>query len=211
MNLEVICPFCKHGCNWQGRFEEYQQHVENCDFAVSTCEYCKDKLHKNQLSGHSQVCPKSPKECPLSGLGCTMPAASEDKLQQHMEEAKAKHFGMLAKRVQSLEEKVEQREFSEVNSNEFKEKAVKRERVEADGAMPSGRRYDSGIDNSLQSLPPQQPAHRKTQLNTARVQNSREVASSIPPGSERDIQTIIESMVSEDEQDTGGIEEKFNG
>ena len=89
-----------------------------------------------------------------------MPAASEDKLQQHMEEAKAKHFGMLAKRVQSLEEKIEQREFSEVNSNVFKEKAVRRERVEADGAMPSGRRYDSGIDNSLRSLPPQQPVHQ---------------------------------------------------
>jgi hypothetical protein len=36
-----------------------------------------------------------------------MPAASKDKLQQHMEEAKAEHFGILAKRVQSLEEKVQ--------------------------------------------------------------------------------------------------------
>ena len=114
MNLEVICPFCKHGCNWRGRFEEYQQHVENCDFAVSTCEYCEEKLHKNRLSAHNQVCPKAPKECPLSGLGCTMPAGSEDKLQQHLEEAKAEHFGMLAKRVQSLKEKVEQRDFSKV-------------------------------------------------------------------------------------------------
>ena len=194
MNLEVICPFCKHGCNWRGRFEEYQQHVENCDFAVSTCEYCEEKLHKNQLSAHNQVCPKAPKECPLSGLGCTMPAGSEDKLQQHLEEAKEEHFGMLAKRVQSLEEKIKERE---VNGNELKEKVVRREHVEADGAMPSGRRYDSGIDNSLRSLPPQPPL-RKTQLNAVRVQNSREVASSIPPGSERDIQTIIESMVSEE-------------
>jgi hypothetical protein len=75
----------------------------------------------------------------------------------------------------------------------FKEKAV---RLEADGAMPSGGRYDSGIDNSLRSLPPQQP-QRRTQLSAARVQN-REVSLSIPQGSEGDIRTIIESMVSEE-------------
>jgi hypothetical protein len=60
MNLEVICSFSKHGCNWQGRFEEYLQHVENCDFAMSTCECCEEEL---QLSAHTLVFPKSRKEC----------------------------------------------------------------------------------------------------------------------------------------------------
>ena len=187
LNLEVICPFCKFGCNWQGRFEEYQQHIESCDFAMATCVYCEEMVHKNQLVAHSQTCPKAPKECPLSALGCTLPATSKDKLQQHMEESASEHLVILAKKVQSLEDKVEQRK---LNDNE---NAMKKDFVEADGAMPAGQCYDSGINNSLQSMAPQ--PQRKTQL-VARVQN-REIPSSLPLGSEKDIHAIFESMLTE--------------
>ena len=195
LNLEVTCPFCKYGCNWEGRFEEYQQHVENCDFTLLTCEYCEEKLHKNLQMAHTQTCPNAPKECPLSVLGCAQPVTSKDELQQHMGEATVEHFQILTKKMQSLEDKVEQREFSEVNDNELKEKAVRKDFVEADGAMPSGRRYDSGIDNSLRSLP--QHPQRKMQSNAAHVQN-RVIPLSIPLGSERDVCTIIESMLTKE-------------
>ena len=117
-----------------------------------------------------------------------MPAATKDKLQQHMEESTTEHFEILAKAVQSLEDKVEQRV---VNDTVLKEKAMRKDFVEADGAMPSSQRYDSGINNSLRSLT--QHPQRKVQPNAARVQN-REAPSSIPLGSERD---IIESMLTE--------------
>ena len=189
LNIVVICPFGEFGCNWEGRFEEYPPHVENCDFALLTCEYCGEKLHKNQLSAHNQTCSKAPKECPLSALGCKLPATSKDKLKQHMEEGMVKHLEILAKKMQVLEDKVEQKES---NDNELKEKAMRKDFVEADGAMPSGRHYDSGIDNSLRSLP-QQP-QRKTQL-VAHMENSSEVPSSLPLGLEKDVHTIIESML----------------
>ena len=63
--------------------------------------------------------------------------------------------------------------------------------MEADGAITSGQHYDSGISNSLRSLPSQ--PYKKTQL-VARVQ-SREVPSSLPLGFEKDMHTIIESMI----------------
>ena len=54
------------------------------------------------------------------------------------------HIDILAKRVQSLEDEVEQREFIKANDIELKEKAVRKDFVEADGAMPSSQCYDSG-------------------------------------------------------------------
>ena len=189
LNLVVTCPFCEVGCNWEGRFEEYQQHVENCDFALSTCKYCEEKMHKNQLEAHSQSCPKAPKECPLSALGCVMSAASNDKLQQHMEESTVEHFGILAKKIQSLEKRFK---LTEVYHSELEQKGIIsnwQDFVEADGAITSGQRYDSSIDN--RNMPPQ--PHRKTQL-FSHLQ-SREVASSLPLGFEKHMHTIIESVV----------------
>ena len=184
--MVVICPFGEFGCNWEGRFEEYLPHIENCAFAMSTCKYCKERLHKNQLKAHNQTCPKAPKECPLSTLGCMMPATSKDKLKQHMEESASEHLIILAKKVQSLEVKVEQRE------HEIEENAMRKDLIDADGAMPSGQHYDSGIDNSLHSMAPQQQG--KTQLVPC-VQNISEAPSSVPLGFERDMHTIIESML----------------
>ena len=189
LNLVVTCPFREVGCNWEGRFKEYQQHIENCDFALSTCKYCEEKMHKNQLEAHSQSCPKAPKKCPLSALGCMMSAASNDKLQQHMEESAAEHFEMLAKRTQLLEKRFE---LTEVYHSELEQKDVVsswQDFVEADGAITSGQRYDSSIDNRNMSPQP----HGKTQL-FSHLQ-SGEVASSLPLGFEKHMHTIIESVV----------------
>ena len=53
---------------------------------------------------------------------------------------------MPAKMARSLEDRFAT---IQVNNTELKEKAIRKEFVEADGAMPSGRHCDSGINNSL--------------------------------------------------------------
>ena len=82
-------------------------------------------------------------------------ATSKDKLQQHVEESLAEHFGILAKKVQSLEKRFESTKVchSETEQKDFVSR--KQDFVEANGGITSGQHYDSGIDSSLQSMPPQ--------------------------------------------------------
>ena len=49
-NLAVTCPFSEAGCDWEGKFSEYEKHVNRCSFAMSSCEYCKKSIYKNQLT-----------------------------------------------------------------------------------------------------------------------------------------------------------------
>ena len=30
--LDTICPFSEMGCTWEGKFKQYLEHVEVCDF-----------------------------------------------------------------------------------------------------------------------------------------------------------------------------------
>ena len=116
-----------------------------------------------------------------------MPTNTSDELQQHMGESATEHFEILAKKMQALEDKIKQTEYAD---NELKEKAVKKNFIEADGATPSGQYYDSSINNSMALQ-----LQTKFQL-VAHVQN-REVPLSAPQGSEKDIHTTIESMLAE--------------
>ena len=33
----VICPFSEAGCNWEGKFEEYDHHISTCNFKSALC------------------------------------------------------------------------------------------------------------------------------------------------------------------------------
>ena len=171
MNLSVMCLFSESGCNWEGKYKQYQEHIDNCDYAVSICEYCDERIHKCELKTHNQSCPCMPKPCPLAGLGCTEEAMESTKLQQHMENESIHHLAMVTSRITTLEAKVQ------VSSTKERCLQLKHEQglglssqqwnpdfVEADGA--ASRRYDSGLGQSLQL-----PYHSKTQF-VARLQDT---------------------------------------
>ena len=147
LNVVVICPFGEFGCNWEGRFEEYPPHVESCDFALLTCEYCGENLHKNQLIAHSQTCPKSPNECSLSVMISTISRDKSPVTAVHVRRR-------TQKRVRSFEDLPDQ---AEVRENCGGKKLIKKDFVETGETMPCGQCYDSGIDNSV----PPQPQKRK--------------------------------------------------
>ena len=185
LNLAVICPFSERGCNWEGRYEELQQHMDICDFVSSTCEHCGETLSKADFEAHRQTCPQLPKPCPLADLGCTMPAVKQRELQQHLETSHPQHMSILASRVQFLEKRLETLETNDADRNQSLSVKI----VESDGAaLPSIRQLDSGFGTSLKSMPPSktQYAARLEDVNTS---------ASMPLGMEKDMHTVIESLV----------------
>ena len=122
-----------------------------------------------------------------------MPATSKDHLQLHMERDVAEHFGLLVSKVRSLEERFAIIQNHTGTSNvQLKEKALRKDFVESDGAVSFGQRCDSGIENCVQTLKLKSPT--KTQLDT-RVQDRDVPSSRMPLGLENNVQTIIDSMV----------------
>ena len=191
LNLLVICLFSHLGCNWEGKYEHYQQHVDNCQFATSTCQHCGGKIHKNQMKSHCQSCKLMPKLCPLAPLGCTKVAMVSDKLQQHLEEDKSQHLTMIALHLLSLDRRVQvpntkkgQLEIQGLDSRKWNP-----DFVEADGAV-SMNQYDSGLGQSLG----QQPCS-KTQL-VARLQE-RAPSESVGLRDDHVTQVKLESMMAE--------------
>ena len=100
LNLIVVCLFSNLGCKWEGKYEHYHQHIDSCQFATSTCQYCGETVHKSRAKSHTQSCTSIPKVCPLASLGCTKVAMVSDKLQQHMEEASSQHLRMIASHLE---------------------------------------------------------------------------------------------------------------
>ena len=196
--MTVICPFSEAGCNWEGKFEEYKQHTDVCDFASVPCEYCREIVFKDQLKAHIQSCPSAPRECPLAALGCTLRSAtSRDELLKHMEEEISQHFSILAVQVQGLEKRLDHTQLQVSSDSKLKEGyhlkleqkgLLSRERewdfVEADGA------HDSGVGQSLQNV---QLPQRKTQF-VAQLQNT-ESSEPMRLGLDKDVQTMIESII----------------
>ena len=196
MNLSVTCLFSESGCNWEGKYKQYQEHIDSCDYALSTCEYCGERVHNCELKAHNQFCPCIPKPCPLAGLGCTEEAMESSKLQQHMEEESIQHFTIVTSRIMTLEAKVQ------VSSTKERRLQLKHEQglglssqqwnpdfVEADGAAST--RYDSGLGQSLQL-----PSHSKTQF-VARLRDTVPTERMGSSGNQIMTHSILESMLEE--------------
>ena len=195
----VICLFSEFGCNWEGRYGEYKQHIDICDFASSVCEYCGERVRRSQAKAHSQSCMCMPKPCPLAPLGCKESDMSKDKLQKHLEEANIQHVIMLATHLQSLEGRMNKSKISKTKESHSKLEqqllgvhSMMRgwDMVEADGAgsVASGQ-YDSGLGRSLQT-------HSKTQF-VARLQDTTSSHEPIGFGLDQLMHTKLESMLTE--------------
>ena len=121
-NLDVTCPFAKDGCNWEGKFGEYFNHlsIAKCRFCPSITTATPDirvfatNVSPNQslidISGVLlfelvQMCSDS-LQCPLSPFGCSECFVDRDQLNWHLQENQCSHFTMLIDQFQLLEEKL---------------------------------------------------------------------------------------------------------
>ena len=135
-NLVIICPFSEMGCNWEGKFEEYQRHVEVCDFVLLNCEHCGEKVCGDQMEKHTASCPCVPKKCPLAIIGCreNLPMAQSD-LRNHLRLSEEGHLTLLVSRLTSLEKLVKKYPPSVIThqAKQNTERSLERR------ALPSGR------------------------------------------------------------------------
>ena len=92
------------GCNWEGKFEEYQQHVKECMFALLDCEHCGEKVRRDRMERHS---PCMPKKCPLAIIGCSenSPQKQSD-LQNHLQMGEENHLTLLVRKIALLQKEI---------------------------------------------------------------------------------------------------------
>ena len=65
--LRLSCENEENGCQWLGKLEELDQHMENCEFAGDFCPNgcCSDLIIKTELESHMKTCPRREHECPI--------------------------------------------------------------------------------------------------------------------------------------------------
>jgi len=64
--LVLRCPHTDEGCDWQGTYESYAEHLDNCGQAKVECphEGCRVRPRRSALETHVQSCALRPVECP---------------------------------------------------------------------------------------------------------------------------------------------------
>ena len=171
LNLQVVCVYSKAGCNWEGKFREFEKHIKKCDFATSSCEYCHENIHRDQLELHLRLCPNIPKQCPLAEFGCDGTLMIQKKLDKHMQENLCEHLSQLVARMRSLEETLKLQRSHATELSNSKTRGMNYhvwDDVEVDGPRSIDHRYDSGVGQSLSSSvnPPKSKTHFVARLET---------------------------------------------
>lgn len=128
-DLEVKCASCSHGCNWTGKFQQYQLHVQGCEFqaphdvqrficTVSApnspigppsdiqCDNCYAFIRSCEFAVHQERCLalSQGRQCPLLTLGCPNEChMDQSELSQHVQECQYDHLALLVDRIQKVE------------------------------------------------------------------------------------------------------------
>ena len=187
--LAVICPFSEAGCDWEGKFGEYESHISLCVYATISCEYCTKSVCRDHLKSHKISCPCMPKQCPLAVIGCSSSSMSNESFQQHMQESHSEHLGRLVVHIASIEKKLN---LQECDSKCHLVRPTWKNVVEADGPTTiSSVRHDSGLGRSMNSM------HGKTNHSVMAGLQSMESSRSDSVGVYTSVQTQLESMVTE--------------
>ena len=192
-NMEVICVFSDAGCNWEGKFSEFDKHISKCDFATSCCEYCNESIRRDKLDLHlRRLCPCIPKQCPLAGFGCKDSRMTKKNLEKHMEESQLEHMSQLVVRLRSIEEKMKLQEMYETQQS--KTRGVNHpvwDEVEVDGPRSFDNHCDSGLGQSLGSM---NTPRSKTHF-VARLQDVESSLSNSVTGIDMAMRTKFQSML----------------
>jgi len=64
-NTMVVDPAA---CNKKVRLSNWQEHEENCDFAIVTCAHCNEEIRRKDFGEHNKKCSCCP--CPHAKAGC---------------------------------------------------------------------------------------------------------------------------------------------
>ena len=187
--LAVICPFSEAGCNWEGKFGEYETHINVCNYAPISCEYCTKSVRRDELESHQESCPCMPKQCPLAVIGCSSSSMSKENLQQHMQESHSEHLSRLVVHIASIEKKLSLQDSNQKSTTQGERCHLARpawDLVEADGPTSSVR-HDTGLGRSM---------HAKTRF-VAGLQNV-ESSESDSMGLYTSVHAQLESVVAEE-------------
>ena len=132
------------GCNWEGKFEEYQRHVEVCDFVLLDCEHCGEKVRGDQKEKHTTSCPCLPRKCPLAIIGCgeKSPMRKSD-LQSHLHLNEEGHLTLLVNKVMSLEKLAKKQSSLMTQAKHNTERSMERQ------ALPVGKSATSRVQYDL--------------------------------------------------------------
>ena len=131
-NLDVICPYNEAGCDWEGKFQEYHQHINRCEHGpkqdihpfTSTvsptqslnrepthiqCDACREYVRVCELKSHSKKCMflSQGRLCPLVPLGCPNEKYMDrSTLDEHLQRSQYDHLTMIANCIQLLGNRV---------------------------------------------------------------------------------------------------------
>ena len=133
-NLEVRCIFYSQGCDWTGKFQQYQVHTQGCEFQTPhdvqpfiypisptnspvelqppdiQCGNCFALIRPCEFAVHQEMCPVlfQGRQCPLLIFGCPNECyMDQTELNKHMHECQCNHIALLINRIQLLIRTVE--------------------------------------------------------------------------------------------------------
>lgn len=107
-NLKIFCTNKFRGCKWQGELNSVTGHLEDCQFEVTECDECEEKMQRKYLPTHNddhcpyrmvtcqychvkttfcdieeheQECPKLPLSCPNQ---CEVKSVPQEDMESHI-------------------------------------------------------------------------------------------------------------------------------
>ena len=136
LERKVYCSSLKKdehcGCQWIGKLEDLDRHLEECPFHEVECEYhcgviaqrqniqdhevlcerfplqchqCGSEYERQHQDRHLKVCPFMMNDCPFKIVGCMNQVLNKD-LQEHFNEALPDHYSLVAKQSCDIEAQV---------------------------------------------------------------------------------------------------------
>ncbi len=122
--LTVNCTYRKDGCEWEGKLQDLEKHLnqkgspkkvqEGCDFVSVKCPQCQRKCQRKALEDHMMgECMEARVPCDFSSVGCQENVIRKN-LQRHLQESLAKHMSLLLQHTNKLAETTD--EISNISS-----------------------------------------------------------------------------------------------
>ena len=192
-NMRVTCLYAEAGCNWEGKFLEFEKHVSECDFATFHCKYCNESVSKDQMELHLLLCTRVPEQCPLTELGCKERShLAREELEKHIQESQLEHLSQIMERIMSIEQRLKLQGPLVVEPSKTRGVGGHRQwdEVEADGPRSLDNCCDSGIGQSLRSL----SSISKTQF-VARLEAAPDSMTGLDVTMNSKVQTMLRAQI----------------